>query len=233
MELARWLSEGWKIYGRFRLLLIVGCLILVAYELSLTLAVPRTVSGAADTGQPVPGPWLVLAVLLSLVLSPLLYTGYQYLALEAARGRAEIARMGKPFKRPLPVLGAVWGSALIAGLGLFLLVVPGIIWYLKFMFAPLRAVDRNTGPLDSLRESGEMTAGHKWQLFGMEAVFFLLEFPLTYLVSMTSQGYLPWAMILLVVVQLIISPWRAAAHAAAYLELGEPAREEGTSNMII
>lgn len=58
----------------------------------------------------------------------------------------------------------------IVGIGLFLFIVPGIIWLIKFVFYDYLIVDKELGPLDSMRKSSELTKGVKWQLF----VFFLL-----------------------------------------------------------
>jgi len=53
---------------------------------------------------------------------------------------------------------------LIVLAGLVLLIVPGIIWGIKYMFAPYIVVDRGAGVGDALKESGRITYGHKWQL---------------------------------------------------------------------
>ena len=54
--------------------------------------------------------------------------------------------------------------------GLLLLVVPGLIWGVKYQFAPFLIVDRNCGIKAALRESAGITTGVKWELF----LFFLL-----------------------------------------------------------
>jgi uncharacterized membrane protein len=54
-------------------------------------------------------------------------------------------------------------------LGFILLIVPGIVWAIKFQFIPLLVVDKGLGPVEAMRESGKMTEGHKWHLlkFGL------------------------------------------------------------------
>jgi uncharacterized membrane protein len=54
---------------------------------------------------------------------------------------------------------------LIVLLGLILLIVPGIIWGLKYMFTPYLIIDRGLMPMEAIRESGRITQGHKWELF--------------------------------------------------------------------
>ncbi len=54
--------------------------------------------------------------------------------------------------------------------GLLLLVVPGIIWSIKYQFAPFLIVDRNIAIKEAFQESAGITSGFKRELF----FFFLL-----------------------------------------------------------
>ncbi|MBU1888281.1 MAG: hypothetical protein KKB46_03710, partial [Candidatus Omnitrophica bacterium] len=49
--------------------------------------------------------------------------------------------------------------------GLCLLVVPGIIWMIKFQFFGFLIIDKNLGPIEALKKSYEITRGVKWNLF--------------------------------------------------------------------
>jgi uncharacterized membrane protein len=64
---------------------------------------------------------------------------------------------------------------LAIAIGLVLLIVPGIIFALMFMFAPLLVIERQLGPIDALNESNRITRGHKWQLLGLSALLFLIN----------------------------------------------------------
>jgi uncharacterized membrane protein len=55
-------------------------------------------------------------------------------------------------------------SLIILG-GLILLIVPGIIWAIKYCFSTYLAIDKKMKPLDAIKKSGEMTQGIKWELF--------------------------------------------------------------------
>jgi uncharacterized membrane protein len=59
---------------------------------------------------------------------------------------------------------------LIVAVGLLLLVVPGLVWSVKYQFAPFLIVDRQGGIKEVFRKSGEITAGVKGEVF----LFFLL-----------------------------------------------------------
>ncbi len=63
------------------------------------------------------------------------------------------------------------GASILVGVivvtGLILLIVPGIIWALRYMFVPYLVVERKLAPFEALKESARITYGHKWQLLGM------------------------------------------------------------------
>lgn len=50
--------------------------------------------------------------------------------------------------------------------GFLLLIVPGVLWGLKFGYAPFLVADGKTDPMDALRESARVTRGVRKQLFG-------------------------------------------------------------------
>jgi uncharacterized membrane protein len=54
--------------------------------------------------------------------------------------------------------------------GLVLLIVPGVIWAIKYSFFPYFIIEGGLGPVDALKESAKITNGVKWDLFG----FFLI-----------------------------------------------------------
>ncbi|MBI2442806.1 MAG: DUF975 family protein [Candidatus Levybacteria bacterium] len=59
--------------------------------------------------------------------------------------------------------------AILVGVGLLLLIIPGIIFGIKYHFYSYLIVDKNMGPLEALKKSGEITKGVKWDLllFGL------------------------------------------------------------------
>lgn len=61
---------------------------------------------------------------------------------------------------------------LIVLVGLILLVVPGVIWAIKFHFYEYFIVDKKMGPLEALSASGKITKGNKWNLFLLGLIFF-------------------------------------------------------------
>ena len=59
---------------------------------------------------------------------------------------------------------------IIVIVGLILLIVPGIIWALRYMFAQYLVMDRHLDASEALSESAKITYGHKWQLLGFGLV---------------------------------------------------------------
>lgn len=54
--------------------------------------------------------------------------------------------------------------------GYILLIVPGIVWTIKYQFYSYFVVDKGMGPLEAIKASGRVTQGHKMHLFGFSWV---------------------------------------------------------------
>jgi len=61
----------------------------------------------------------------------------------------------------------LWG--LITWVGMILLIIPGIIWGIKYFFCDYFVIDKKSKPIEALKQSAAITRGIKWQLF----VFFV------------------------------------------------------------
>jgi uncharacterized membrane protein len=72
-------------------------------------------------------------------------------------------------------LGVTILLTLAVAIGLILLIVPGIIFGLMFMFATFVVIERELGPIDAMNESHRITRGHKWQLFGFMLLLLLIN----------------------------------------------------------
>ncbi|MEM7397637.1 MAG: hypothetical protein AAGF48_01685 [Pseudomonadota bacterium] len=67
-------------------------------------------------------------------------------------------------------------ASLAVGIGLLLLIVPGLIAMVLFMFSTFLVIDRGLGPIDALKASMEMTKGNRWSLFGFILLCMLIIF---------------------------------------------------------
>ncbi len=112
----------------------------------------------------------------------------------------ELSRVGRLLAGFLNYLLTTILYGLIVMAGLVLLIVPGVIWGLQFMFAPFAAVDGNVGPIEALRQSSRLTRGVKGRLFWFAVLAVLVNI----------LGAIPFGLGLLVTVP-------TAATATAYL----------------
>ena len=55
-------------------------------------------------------------------------------------------------------------GCIIAGVGLLLCIIPGIILSVRFQFFGWAIVDRELGPFEAMQESWELTRGSFWNL---------------------------------------------------------------------
>ena len=62
-------------------------------------------------------------------------------------------------------IGGKIAVGVIVAIGFILLIVPGIIAALAFLFTPYLIVERKLWPIEAMKESARITKGHRWQLF--------------------------------------------------------------------
>ncbi len=106
----------------------------------------------------------LIASLLSIVVTIIISMGTKRIALKVVRG-------GTPEFSDFKVSsGSFWkyvGVSILFGLvilgGVFLLVIPGIIWGLTYFFSTYIVVDKNIG-VGAFKESKRITDGIKWKL---------------------------------------------------------------------
>ena len=68
-----------------------------------------------------------------------------------------------PLFIPFLLTSIAYSAIMVAGI--ILLIVPGVIWAIKFQFFSYLIIDENLKPKKALIKSGIMTQGHKLQLF--------------------------------------------------------------------
>ncbi len=85
-------------------------------------------------------------------------------------GKAEFADLFRQYPLVLKYLGGIILYSLVVLAGTILLIVPGIIWGIKFWFFDYFIVDQGAGPVEALKKSSAITKGAKGKLF----VFFIV-----------------------------------------------------------
>jgi uncharacterized membrane protein len=198
-------SFGWETFKN-RPWFFVGASVVIALIYlvagSLTSAIDRAFSGTPE------GPSLI-GSLLNLGLSNVINMGVTAFYL-SAHDSPEAVDLS-PFWHPRPFwtfLGATLLLSLAIVLGMILLIIPGIIFALMFMFTLFIVIDRELGPIEAMKESARITRGYKWQLLGLCLV-------------LTAIGLL--GLLAFLVGVLVAMPITSLAFAHAYRVLSERA----------
>ena len=109
---------------------------------------------------------MTVAGIVGFVIQILVKMGTNRIQLKAHQSVESVSLRDLWAPRPfLKYVGAYFLVVIIVIAGLILLIVPGVMWALKYMFVPLIVMEKKMGPLDSLKESARITYGHKWDLF--------------------------------------------------------------------
>ncbi len=165
-------SYGWETF-KSRPWIFVGSTALLA----LVLGVTSSISAGIDAlfGGSVEEPTLP-GTIFSWATSTLISMGATafYLAAHDNPQTVEIAQLWHPQKF-WSFLGTSLLVSIVVVLGMLLLIVPGIIFALMFMFATFIVIDRGLGPIEAMKESKRITTGYKWKLLGLGIVLTLLN----------------------------------------------------------
>lgn len=90
-----------------------------------------------------------------------------------------------------PIIGRLWLTQLLAGLitvlGLVLLIVPGIIFLTRYVFAPFVVVLDGKFGREALSVSTSLVKGRFWAIFGRGLAISLLSWVLSFLVAQIDQ----------------------------------------------
>ncbi len=125
-----------------------------------------------STGQVTPHddaywPLLGVSTLIGIIVQTFFQVGWMKMWLDTARGRTpNFADAFGGLKRFMPMLGVVALSTLAILSGTLLLIVPGVILGIGFMFAGWFVVDKNMGAIEAMKASWNATAGQRGKLFG-------------------------------------------------------------------
>ncbi|HEX3511243.1 MAG TPA: hypothetical protein VHT27_09110 [Solirubrobacteraceae bacterium] len=159
------------------------------------------------------------------IVAQMLFTGMVVeLVADVQDGRRD-SSAGALLRAAVPVLGQLIIVGLIASIaivvGLFLLVVPGLILITIWsVFVPVIVLERAPG-LSSLGRSRELVRGNGWQVFGVLFVLFVLVGVVSLLITAAAaSGGTGAAIVARVVVGVLTAPLAALASAVLYFDLG-------------
>jgi ABC-type multidrug transport system fused ATPase/permease subunit len=220
------------------------------YRDQFTLLIPAAlvvfVPVAVISGLVYAGDVSVLGAVIVAAIATIATYWFQGMVVEAARDILDGRRdhtVGSLVQSAMPVLGPLIVAGVLAGLGvgvgLLLVIVPGLflltIWA---VIAPVIVIERR-GALESFGRSRELVRGNGWQVFGVIVVLFLLQFIVSAVIqalaNSVSDSFGAYAIADLIV-RLLVAPLSALAAAVLFFELkalrGEPVLATGPGGQL-
>lgn len=154
-------SFGWHRMKKFFLDLFL--ITIIVGVVLLPLGMIQSLDGHGTQGG-------VMLRIFSLAYLLLLYASVSYgsafVFLKAVRNENfEVKDMFLSFENYLNVVLAHLLVGAIIGIGIFLLVVPGIVFACKLAFVKYLVMDKKMDPVEAVKESWRMTKGNTWDIF--------------------------------------------------------------------
>ena len=109
-----------------------------------------------------------------IVLGPVSY-GMNWIFLKAVRNEPfKTYDMFMAFQNIWNVVIANILVSIIVGIGIVLLIVPGIIFACRLAFVSYLVMDQKMEAMEAIKKSWEMTKGYTWTIFGMAVMSFFI-----------------------------------------------------------
>lgn len=110
---------------------------------------------------------ILLIKVISTIILLMIAMGWNRVGLDLHdRGSSNFNRLIMPTSLMISYLLGAFLYSCIVTIGTVLLIIPGIVWAIKYCFFDLFIIDTGCGPIEGLRKSARLTMGHKWQLLG-------------------------------------------------------------------
>jgi uncharacterized membrane protein len=163
---------GWETFKRRPWFFVGSTLVILIVSLAVDSLI-GVIDGVMSGGPDQPS---IFGMLVNFALGTLVSMGATafYLAAHDNPDTVELSSLWHP--RPFwKYLGASILLGLAIGIGFILLIVPGVIFALMFLFTTFIVIDRELGPIEAMKESHRITRGHKWPLLGFVIVLTLIN----------------------------------------------------------
>jgi|WetSurMetagenome_2_1015567.scaffolds.fasta_scaffold00657_17 uncharacterized membrane protein len=119
--------------------------------------------------------FIILA--LSIFVNIMIQTGMLKISLDFVDGKKSSLKQLYAYAN---LTGKIFVSSLLYGLivvgGFILLIVPGVIWSIKYGYFIYFIIEKNAGPIEALKMSAKLTNGAKSQLFVLAILLGLINF---------------------------------------------------------
>jgi len=162
---------GWETFKK-RPWFFVGATLVIAIVYALASGISSGIDSAVGGSAEEP---TVIGGIVNYGLGTLISMGVTafYLAAHDNPDTAELSMLWHP--QPFwKFLGATVLTTLAIVVGFMLLIVPGIIAMLLFMFSTFVVIDQGLGPIEAMKESMRISEGNRWPLLGFVCLLFLI-----------------------------------------------------------
>lgn len=132
--------------------------------------------------------WLLMLSLQYLLTAVIVFGALRYLQGNKA---SFLACLMQGLRRIVPIIIIAVITTLLVGIGMILLIVPGIIIALMICLAIPVLMVENPGTLASLSRSRELTKGSRWRLFGLLLLAFIVTSIIGFVVPLPFDLLLP------------------------------------------
>jgi len=194
---------GWDTFKK-RPWFFIGAILLtiVVSGIASRVDAPPTTASYVSTSLTLLG---IAGALIGIVASILVKMGTIQFFLKAhdAPESAKIENLWAPHPFWTYIIASIVVGVIVV-IGVILLIIPGIIWGLRYMFVPYIVMDKRLGVSAALSESARITSGHKWELFILLLIFLglnilgaiclivglLVSVPVTYLATVHAYRVL-------------------------------------------
>ena len=89
----------------------------------------------------------------------------------------------------LPLIGVLILTGLGLSVGFLLLFIPGVMLLVRWSVGVPACVLDRTGPVASLKRSATLTKGHRWKIFGMFLLLWIVSMVVAGLIIMVARPF--------------------------------------------
>lgn len=129
---------------------------------------------------------VVASMVVGLILSGLVQGALVRATVDHSQGRratfSESASVG--LAKALPLVGLTILMGIACGIGMMLLLVPGVILYIMWAVASPALVAEDVGVFGAFGRSRELTKGARWKVFGVELIVVLIWWAISAVVGL-------------------------------------------------
>lgn len=155
-----YLCWGWRLMRKHFWLFAGFVLVTMVINLAMSLTLAHNIGGH-------PAINLVLHVIAYLISYTVTIGLYQVGLNFVEFGSASVWDLFLSMRKMFKVLIANFLWMILVAVGLVLFVIPGIYWWVKYSQIIFLILDKDIGPIEAFKRSGEITAGAKWDLFAL------------------------------------------------------------------